>query len=398
MTRKKIHTKEEAADSMKELVLNQLNNTSADDELLALLEEWMQSHPEDREAFDRLKDPAKLRQQLIRLRRSENSTHTSFRNMMRRIEPAPQRIPTIAWYLSGAAAAAVIFFLVFRDIRGVVHTPVPTPVAQVRDIPPGSNRAILTLSNGSSVTLSSQASLNLSQGAARLTSQPGGLLAYESKGSANEPVLYNTVSTPRACQYVLQLSDGTKVWLDAASSLRYPVNFTGSTREVELTGQAYFAVAHRSQTFIVHAGGMSIHDLGTEFNVNAYADEGARVRMTLVAGSVRVVSEGKGKVLIPGQQADALPGSLTITAPEDTREATAWRDGLFYFKSQDLHEQLRAVARWYDVDVRYEGNIDFTQRIIGNAPRNENLSHLIHMINLVGIHCKLVDRTIVIMP
>jgi ferric-dicitrate binding protein FerR (iron transport regulator) len=250
-------------------------------------------------------------------------------------------------------------------------------------VQPGGNKAVLTLAGGQKIILDSAAAGILAeQGNAQVKKLGDGRLAYEAGGTksgnagggAASP-LYNTLTTPRGGQYQLTLPDGTKVWLNAASSLTYPTAFTGHDRMVQMTGEAYFEIAHDSRKpFKVEAGGQTIEDIGTQFNVNAYTDEPAQVT-TLLEGAAKV----DGHLLRPGEKATvtgaAGPGAMGTggtgtgatgggTGAADIRvgrgdpeAAVAWKNGLFVFTDAGLQTVMRQLSRWYNVDVTYEGNI-----------------------------------------
>lgn len=308
--------------------------------------------------------------------------------------------PIRRWVRRAMTAAAVVLLLVglFRLWRSYrAESAVQAPVVVVA---PGGNRAILTLANGQKILLDSAATGILAeQGNAQVNKLGDGKLAYEAGGrggdegkggGAGNPggavaPLYNTLTTPRGGQYQLTLPDGTKVWLNAASSLTYPTAFTGSSRTVEMTGEAYFEVAHdKKHPFTVKVGGQTIEDIGTQFNVNAYSDEPAQVT-TLLEGAVKV----DGHLLRPGEKATvtgATGTGATATGAADIRVeqgnpegAVAWKNGLFDFTDAGLQTVMRQLSRWYNVDVTYEGNIpprQFTGMIGRSLTLNQVLAGL----------------------
>jgi ferric-dicitrate binding protein FerR (iron transport regulator) len=286
------------------------------------------------------------------------------------------------------AAAAVVLLLVgltrlWRTSRTEVSVQAPVVV-----VAPGGNRAVLTLAGGQKIILDSAATGVLAeQGNTHVQKLGDGKLAYEAggrggdgtRGGSTVPPLYNTLTTPRGGQYQLTLPDGTKVWLNAASSITYPTAFTGHDRTVEMTGEAYFEVVHdKKRPFTVKAGGQTIQDIGTHFNVNAYADEPEQVT-TLLEGAVSV----SGHLLRPGEKATvtgatasgtigagatATGGDIRVTQG-DPEGAVAWKNGLFDFNDAGLQTVMRQLSRWYNVDVTYEGNIPTRQfqGMIGRA-------------------------------
>lgn len=268
---------------------------------------------------------------------------------------------------------------------------------QINDLPPGGNRAVLTLANGTQVDLDSVNKGTLaSQGSSKVIKQDSNVLMYNSsvassfKTGVNSPAIaYNTLTTPRGGQYRLILADGTKVWLNAASSIRYPTVFTGAERSVEITGEAYFEVAKvASHPFRVKVHGVQVDVLGTQFNVMAYSNENA-MRTTLVQGSVKVTQPDKGlyKILTPGEQAriDNKNGTFTLIDHADVRLATAWKDGVQAFRNADIETIMHQVERWYDVDVIYKAKMP-KRSFSGEIPRNVSLAELLKLFEINNIH------------
>ena len=209
-------------------------------------------------------------------------------------------------------------------------------------------------------------------------------------------VAYNTLTTPRGGQYHLTLSDGTSVWLNAASSIKYPIAFTGNERRVEITGEVYFEVEHNAaKPFRVICNGQTVEDLGTHFNINAYNDENA-VKTTLLEGSVNVSAAGKNKMLKPGEQAQLQHGNIRI-ADVDVNKVAAWKNGLFQFNDDNIRDIMRQLGRWYDVDIKYEGNLPDWE-FSGAIPRNANLSQVLDILSFVKVHFRIDGKTIVVKP
>ena len=290
-----------------------------------------------------------------------------------------------------------------------------TPV----QIVPGGDKAVLTLSDGSTIVLDSAHNTTLArQGSTQVIKLNDGKLAYNNTtaNKAGTAVLYNKVSTPKGGQYEVILPDGSHVWLNAASSLRFPTAFTNAERRVELTGEAYFEVAKDAgKPFKVHfttspegqgSGGI-VEVLGTHFNINAYDDE-AHVKTTLLEGSVRVIPpEGpqpaaqSAKLLSPGQQASISSESdkshKIQVQTVDTEEVIAWKNGKFQFSQADIKTVMRQIARWYDVEVVYEGPVS-KERFEGEIPRNSSLSDVFKILELSAVHFKTEGRKVIVMP
>lgn len=299
------------------------------------------------------------------------------------------------------AAASVLLLLgvagYFLLRQEKAPTASPSQLTAKQDIAPGSTGAILTLANGEKIVLDSAGNGVLAvQGKTKLINRNGQIL-YDGEDRENAGMLYNTITTPRGRQYTLMLADGSKVWLNAASSLRYPATFSGQAREVEVTGEAYFEVAHSTVPFVVNVRGMEVQVLGTHFNINAYEDEAA-IQTTLLEGSVKVSKSGRSRVLEPGQQS-LVSGDAAIKVQNEvnTDVILAWKNGYFSFDQTDLYAVMRQISRWYDVDVVYEGNIP-DRRFGGEISRNTNASQVLQILEESNIHFKIIERKIVVLP
>ena len=253
------------------------------------------------------------------------------------------------------------------------------------DIAAGRDGAILTLADGSEVLLDSlQDGIVATQGGATV-SIGNGQLQYE--GSSGETV-YNTMRTPKGRQYQLSLPDGSKVWLNAASSIRYPVAFNGNERKVEVSGEVFFEVTPKAkQPFIVQIDQRAEVDvLGTSFNVNAYQNE-PEITTTLIEGVVRVRGEGKdNELLSPGQK--AAIGKNIVVSDANIEGITAWKNGSFYFNHMKITEVMRQIERWYDVEVVYENGIPDVQ-LFGGVKRDLSLESMIRGLKDMGVDLRL---------
>jgi ferric-dicitrate binding protein FerR (iron transport regulator) len=269
---------------------------------------------------------------------------------------------------------------------------------------PGGDRATLTLGNGKVVVLDSVANGMIAiQGKKDRIMKQDGLLDYQPGGkaegtAANDNIL-NTLAVPRGGQYKLILADGTKVWLDAASSITYPTVFAGKTRQVSVTGQAYFEVVHNpNMPFEVKVRGQFIRDVGTAFNVYAYPDEPA-MTITLASGAVAVSGQGGTTVGISetGQQAEYRDGQLQRIQKADLTSVLSWKNGLFDFTSANIATVMRQVGRWYDVDIQFDKGIP-DGHITGEIPRNTMLSTALQVLRTSGVHFTAEAKTIHVMP
>ena len=265
-------------------------------------------------------------------------------------------------------------------------------------VSPGSNKAILILADGRNLILDNAENGRLaSQGDAEIVKN-NGRLVYNNKGMPGDEVLYNTVATPRGGQYQLQLPDGSKVWLNAASSLKFPTAFHGKERNVELTGEAYFEISkNASMPFHVKSAGQTIEVLGTHFDINAYNDETA-VKTTLLEGSVKVIKGTKTTTLKPGQQSSLLQngsGTIEVSDDADVDEVTAWKNGMFQFNDADIRAVMRQISRWYDVDIEFQEPIS-SDHYKGKVPRNASITKVLKILELSGVNFKIEGKKIIV--
>ncbi len=300
-------------------------------------------------------------------------------------------------------SAGVFFILKNNGSKQLVAKAAPAQTDTKNNIVPGGNKATLTLANGSIISLDSAANgLLTRQGNIKIQKLANGLVAYDinsEKILSKGKVEYNTISTPRGGEYQVTLSDGTKVWLNAASSIRFPVVFTGKERKVIITGEAYFEVAkNKEKPFKVEANSSEVEVYGTHFNVNAYGDE-ADIKTTLLEGKVKVSVPGQSpEFLLPGQQADInKQGKIKVLDDVDTNIAVAWMHGYFQFKSADLQSILRQISRWYDVDIVYEGNVSL--HFTGQLNKNLEVSKVFKTLSLTNeVHFSIKDKKIIVTP
>jgi len=309
--------------------------------------------------------------------------------------PQVKQLPARKWWW---AAAATGLFLLGGAAYFIKHQRQPLSQLAVKaDVPPGTNKAVLTLADGTQVALDSSGRQVIQQGNTAV-SQQAGELRYEVKAGGSE-VSYNVLTTPRGGQFRLVLPDNSAVWLNAASSIRYPTAFAGKERLVTVTGEAYFEVAPGQPFRVNLPAGVSVEVLGTRFNVNAYTEEGS-IRTTLASGKVRVW-RGSDKILLqPGQQAQADPRGMAVVVksltPAGVSQVIAWKNGIFDFEKMDLEQVLQQVARWYDVVVIYKGPVP--HRLFGGQlSRNLHLSDIVEVMRMmkVNVHIEEGKRLIV---
>ena len=300
------------------------------------------------------------------------------------------------WFAAAAITAFVISFggLFFASNNKVNSDNIST-LTPDKDILPGNSKAVLTLANGKKILLNDGLKgLVAKEGNVSLV-KDGGELSYQSSKQTNVSLSYNTVSTPRGGMYELVLSDGTKVWLDAASSLKYPTSFVGAERKVELEGEAYFEVAHnKKMPFRVVAKEMTVEVLGTHFNVNAYADE-ASSKTTLIEGSVKIVANNETTLLTPGRSARIRHAGLVVEEA-DVEQELAWKNGYFIFNKAGIVTIMRQLSRWYDVDVSYAGTVP-DNVFVGQIKREETLVGALKILELSGIHFRIEGRKVIVL-
>ena len=293
------------------------------------------------------------------------------------------------------AAAAILFIITVTGIikyyaYPVQHNNDKTTIASlpgIKDVAaPASTNATLILADGRNITLDSTLNGQVAlQAGINIMKLPGGELTYTGSGSERE-IIYNTLTVPRGSKVVtLTLSDGTQVWLNAESSLRYPVAYTNGELKVDITGEAYFEVsknAHRK--FLVSAGNTTTEVLGTHFNVNAYSDN-KTISVTLLEGSLKVKNTNASHIIAPGQQASlTFNGMVNINKQADMEEAIAWKNGLFKFNREDLTSIMRKIERWYNVEINYVGDVK-KLTFGGMIPSSKNVSAVLELLEMTGV-------------
>jgi transmembrane sensor len=300
-----------------------------------------------------------------------------------------------------AAAASVLFFLSFAFYFFYLQPKAEQKLAHITDLSPGGNRAVLILADGSRIDLKDAKSGALAkEGNVLIKKSKDGQLIYDLSGTVaikGSEIAYNTIETPRSGTYQVILPDGSSVWLNAASKLKFPTRFAGDERKVEIKGEAYFEVVKNPvKPFRVLSDHQLIEVLGTHFNVNNYTDE-PFVKTTLLEGSIKVSSKGSSKIIKPGEQSIIGSGDEIEIVSVNTEQVVAWKNGLFSFKRADLETVMRQIARWYNVEVTYEGEvpeISFTGKIY----RNVNLQEALKSIGYMGIKYRVEKNRIIIEP
>ncbi|AMR29936.1 hypothetical protein A0256_00155 [Mucilaginibacter sp. PAMC 26640] len=298
-------------------------------------------------------------------------------------------------------AAGIIGMLITVTVKFILPSEKKEKIAVTSDILPGGNNAVLTLANGHKINLNTVTNGQIAlQAGIHIYKTASGQLTYKSiaNAAASDAIATNNISTPRGGQWQISLPDGSNVWLNAASSLSYPVSFQNQKdRIVQLTGEAYFEIAKdRSHPFIVKTGQQSVEVLGTHFNINAYPDEPS-IKTTLAEGRVKVLAtNGKSQLLSPGQQSILQQDELT-RAIINVDDELAWTKGSFHFSDQSIQRIMRQLSRWYDIDVQYAPNVSYDS-LNGRISRYKNLSQVLNALEATrAVHFKMEGRRITVM-
>lgn len=326
-------------------------------------------------------------------------------------------IPQRRFRLSHWIAAAVIILVMGSGIynlllknTGKEEKPSEKAASQSgNDIQPGENGAVLTLANGEKIVLDSTGNGMLAIQSDVKVINKGGQLIYDPKSSGSDEIVYNTISTPRARQFKLQLSDGTKVWLNAASSIRYPARFTKNNRSVAISGEVYFEVASQQTgngkakvPFLVKIlsatddDGGTVQVTGTQFNINAYEDE-SLIKTTLIEGCIQFKKGDAEKRLMPGEQAQLnKKGDIKILKNVNTEAETAWKNGYFTYDQTDIQTVMKQLSRWYDIEVDYENGIVPDDKYWGDIQRDATLSNVLKVLKMSGLNFRIEGKKVTV--
>jgi len=304
------------------------------------------------------------------------------------------------WPRIAIAAAVLMVIGIGVWFAGNKATDNATRQTYAHDFSPGGNKAMLILANGKQIVLDEMKNgmlANESNAIIRKTKE--GQIVYdlmETNASAGDYAGFNTISTPRGGKYQVILPDGSNVWLNAASSIKFPTSFTGKTRNVELQGEAYFEVAkNKAKPFKVFAGKQVVEVLGTHFNMNTYKDEPVN-KTTLLEGLVKVSNTKFTGMLKPGEQAQFSAENPLQIAAVDTEEAIAWKNGTFSFKRAEIPMVMRQLARWYDFDVKYQNGFP-SAHFTGEINRNINASQALEMLTYLNIKFEIKGKQVIVM-
>jgi transmembrane sensor len=381
------------------LIARQLSGELSEGEVNELTE-WVSLHPDNQLLLDRISNEDQLEIELdlwhginasdghirvISLLQAQR--RTSIRRIMR-------------WSIAASLLIAVGMIGLMRKPDRSIQ--MPSIISKTTtSISPGRNTAKLKLSNGREIELDSAGNGDLiTQGSARLVKLDSGSLSYvvESDKNKTGSESYNTLTTPRSGQYQLRLPDGSHVWLNNVSSLRYPTSFQGKNRVVELTGEAYFEIAKdATKPFIVKVKGEEVEVLGTSFNIMAYPEE-MGIQTTLLTGGVRVKAGSAAVLLKPDEQAEINEaGGLKVLKNVPSRDIASWKDGFFYFGRASFSAVMRQLARWYNVEVVYEGKVP-DMEFGGRIDRSLPLSELLRFLDKNQVRFRLEGHNLIVLP
>lgn len=383
----KYFDKTASADERNELMLL-ISEINSDEELLHLMEDAYQAYVPERNPFVLGKREKMLEQIQIGITHPEKKVATS------------KFLNKNGW-LKYAVAASVLIFMGIGTYLFLADHSTSSQIAKA-DFIPGGNKAVLTLSNGSTIILDNAKNGTLAnQGDIAVNKVHDGEINYEAVNTGKEETRtkpsYNTITTPKGGQYHVVLADGSKVWLNAASSISFPTAFTGKERQVKITGEVYFEVAkNKMKPFFVRTGNQLVEVLGTHFNINSYTDE-PDIKTTLLEGAVKIrqLNNSFSAFLKPGQQAINKSSGPILVKPADIEQAVAWKNGLFQINDASIESIMRQASRWYDVDVEYEGKIPQRQ-FSGKIKRDVKASEFLQMLAYFNVHFTIEGRKIIV--
>lgn len=367
------------------------NNTITPEEK-EKLDNWYQEHSKEQLTWAKDNNEEALRERLLRNILIKNGNYKLRKMQLSRT------VYKYAATVLVVVAFGIWFFLNNKDVDIKTETVVQSTI----NIDPGKETATLVLGDGTELQLDTVSNGLISTNDAVEINKTGAAVNYQNEQSLKDekqPVKYNTIYTNRGNQFQIILADGTKVWLNSESSIRYPTQFNGNTREVELTGEAYFEVVkNKQQPFYVNAKGIEVEVLGTHFNVNAYADE-PLIKTTLVEGSVKVSRKDNSVLISPGEQAMAANSETGIKVLKvDVQQVLAWQQGFFEFTNISLPEIMRQISRWYNIDIKLEDG-KYNERFGGRINKNLNLEKVLELLKTSGIEFEMKeDRVLVVKP
>ncbi|QEC42681.1 FecR family protein [Pseudobacter ginsenosidimutans] len=377
------------------LMVKKLSSTITEEEQLEL--QYMMDEDPAARSFAEQFDPAFVARELAR--KDHIDTATEWEKLRQLVLSGNKQTP-VRRILVRAAVAASLIILVASALYLMLKKKDEMPAKQIAHtdashILPPDGKAMLTLDNGESIVLDSLNSQHLALKAQGVIAMNDHELQYGATGAS--AVVFNTISTPKGSSYKLLLPDGTRVWLNNASSVRFPTAFTGKSREVTTSGEAFFEVAKdNSKPFIVQSKEVKILVLGTSFNLEAWPEKNS-VNATLLEGAVRVENKSGAALLKPGQQAK-VENNIAVINNTDIDKVIAWKENRFVFRANTIHEVMDQLARYYDLEVAYSGNTT-SSLFVGSFMRSAPLSEILEFLEKTGaVHFKIENRKITVLP
>jgi transmembrane sensor len=370
--------------------------------------DYIQQHSSDRILLEQIKSTFEGFIEETSIEQTAEWSKNIRQKLSNNIQPAAKIIPLYKKWLPRVAAALIILtgsiaFYKFNSKSSVKYVvsevKAPEIITSPTEILPGKDKALLTLSDGSVIVLDETKNGNIAIQGNTAVNKRNNELIYDASGistAAPGEITFNTITTPKGGQYQVVLPDGSKVWLNAASTLRFPTMFTPTTRNVELKGEGYFEVAKdAAKPFHVKINSMEIEVLGTHFNVMGYDNETA-LKTTLLEGAVKINYGTAAKILKPGQQAkiENTTGNINII-PADIEQAVAWKNGSFLFVNEDIKSIMRQLSRWYDIEVAYEGK-EKERYFSGEVSRNVSLSQALKILDFSNVKFRINEKKMVV--
>jgi len=378
-----------------EIIWKKIHDQTTEEEEI-LLKSWLSSHSSHRKYYDDAiryysngtqfaNSPAELKKALKKIHR-KTGIHSPYLNSQ---------------IIAVTSIAASILILIYFQFLRTGNNPEPPKTEQlVQSIVPGTNKAVLVLADGTEHDLSSGGNSVINEEGSEIKNS-GNKLEYTSKSAQATETKYNTLKIPRGGEYFLVLADGTKVWLNSETTLRFPVQFESDVRRVELTGEAYFEVSRNDNVpFIVSSGDQQVKVLGTQFNISSYPDNQS-ILTTLVEGSVEVSLEGnpaEKTMLKPSEQSYLSRNESQILKRNvDVAQYVAWKDGRFVFQDQMLEDIMKTLSKWYDVQVVFANENDKNLRFTGNLERYTDFNNILRKIERTNeVKFEITDKLITI--
>lgn len=383
------------------LIIRRLEGEQLSEQEQQVLDEWLKASPQNPVFLSQLSDPLYVKEELEKM--YSYNIEDGWQNLISKYD-TEENVVAIQKYRNWKywIAAAVVLFAIAGAALLFINFPArqkpienQNTVITATDVAaPAITKATITLQDGTRIAVDSINIGNMAmQGKTIIQKTADGQIQYTADDKVISETQYNRLTNPRGSRVVqLTLSDGTKVWLNAESEIRYPVAFNENQREVEIEGEVYFEVAKDpAKPFIVQSNGTTVQVTGTHFNINAYKDE-ASLDVTLLEGSVKVSKANHSVNLTPGEQAK-VSNDIQIHRQVNTEEVMAWKNGLFMFNGTDIYTAMRQLSRWYDVSVKFNENI--TERFYGDISREKNISSVLNMLETTGsIHFRTTGSTI----